>query len=259
MLSDLVQNPEVQRLLLLTEDGLLFAIWETIYVTVLSTLFAYIIGLPLGVLVVVGEKNGILPLPKSLMNILNVIINLLRSVPFLILMVLVIPLSRLVLGTSIGTVATIIPLIVAAFPFVARLVEASLREIDKGVVEAAQAMGCSPFQIIWKVMLPESLPSLITGFTTAFITILSYGAMAGAIGGGGLGKIAINYGYYKYNYAVMLIAVVFIVVLVQIFQSLGTSLATRTDHRITNRAGRRKLRRNVSRQMNRDKRSPGGM
>lgn len=180
MLSDLLQNPEVQRLLLLTEDGLLFAIWETIYVTVLSTLFAYIIGLPLGVLVVVGEKNGILPLPKPLMNVLNVIINLLRSVPFLILMVLVIPLSRVVLGTSIGTVATIIPLIVAAFPFVARLVEASLREIDKGVVEAAQAMGCSPFQIIWKVMLPESLPSLITGFTTAFITILSYGAMGRA-------------------------------------------------------------------------------
>ena len=132
----------------------------------------------------------------------------------------------------------------------ARLVETSLREVDKGVIEAAQSMGCSPFQIIWKVILPESLPSLVASFTTAFITILGYGAMAGAIGGGGLGKIAINYGYYKYNYAVMLIAVVFIVVLVQIFQSLGTSLATRTDHRITNRAGRRKLRRNVSRQIN---------
>ena len=132
---DLLQNPEVQRLLLLNEDGLLFAIWETIYVTVLSTLFSYVIGLPLGVLVVVGEKGGVLPLPKPLMSVINVVINLLRSVPFLILMVLVIPLSRVVLGTSIGTVATIIPLIVAAFPFVARLVEASLREIDGGAWE----------------------------------------------------------------------------------------------------------------------------
>ena len=140
MFEELLANPEVQRLLLLNEDGLLFAIWETVYVTVVSTLFAYLIGLPLGVLVVTGEDGGVLPLPKPLMSILNVIINLLRSVPFLILMVLVIPLSRIILGTSIGTVATIIPLIVAAFPFVARLVEGSLREIDKGVVEAAQAL-----------------------------------------------------------------------------------------------------------------------
>ena len=174
-------------------------------------------------------------------------------------MIMVLPLSELLVGTTIGTVASIPPLIIASASFVARLVETSLREVDKGVIEAAQSMGCSPFQIIWKVILPESLPSLVASFTTAFITILGYGAMAGAIGGGGLGKIAINYGYYKYNYAVMLIAVVFIVVLVQIFQSLGTSLATRTDHRITNRAGRRKLRRNVSRQINRDKRRPGGM
>ena len=258
-MRELLQNPEVVRLLSLGKDGLLFAIWETCYVTVIATFFAYVIGLPLGVLMVAGEEGGVRPLPRPVMSALNVIINILRSVPFLILMVLVIPLSRVILGTSIGTVATIIPLIVAAFPFVARLVEASIREVDKGVVEAAQSMGCSPLQIIAKVMIPESRPSLISGFTTAFITILSYGAMAGAIGGGGLGKIAINYGYYKYNYAVMLIAVVFIVVLVQIFQSLGTSLATRTDHRITNRAGRRKLRRNVSRQINRDKRSPGGM
>ena len=233
MLSDLLQNPEVQRLLLLTEDGLLFAIWETIYVTVLSTLFAYIIGLPLGVLVVVGEKNGILPLPKPLMNVLNVIINLLRSVPFLILMVLVIPLSRVVLGTSIGTVATIIPLIVAAFPFVARLVEASLREIDKGVVEAAQAMGCSPFQIIWKVMLPESLPSLITGFTTAFITILSYGAMAGAIGGGGLGSMALNLGYQRRMFIVLWVSVIVLVILVQIFQTIGTHFSISLDRHLT--------------------------
>ena len=257
-MHELLNNPEVQRLLA-PDTGLLFAVWETMYMTVVSTLFAYVIGLPLGVLMVAGEEGGVMPLPRPVMTVLNFIINILRSVPFLILMVLVIPLSRLIIGTSIGTVATIIPLIVAAFPFVARLVETSLREVDKGVIEAAQSMGCSPFQIIWKVILPESLPSLVASFTTAFSTILGYGAMAGAIGGGGLGKIAINYGYYKYNYAVMLIAVVFIVILVQIFQSLGTSLATRTDHRITNRAGRRKLRRNVSRQINRDKRSPGGV
>ena len=232
-MTDLLQNPEVQRLLLMTEDGLLFAIWETLYVTVLSTFFSYVIGLPLGVLVVVGEPGGVLPLPKPLMSILNIVINLLRSVPFLILMVLVIPLSRVVLGTSIGTVATIIPLIVAAFPFVARLVEASLREIDGGVVEAAQAMGCSPFQIIWKVMIPESLPSLITGFTTAFITILSYGAMAGAIGGGGLGSMALNLGYQRRMMIVLWVAVVVLVILVQIFQTIGTRLSLSLDRRIT--------------------------
>ena len=230
---DLLQNPEIQRLLLLTEDGLLFAIWETIYVTVLSTFFSYLIGLPLGVLVVVGEPGGVLPLPKPLMSVHNVVINLLRSVPFLILMVLVIPLSRLILGTSIGTVATIIPLIVAAFPFVARLVEASLREIDSGVVEAAQAMGCSPFQIIRKVMIPESLPSLITGFTTAFITILSYGAMAGAIGGGGLGAMALNLGYQRRMILILWVAVVVLVILVQIFQTIGTHLSISLDRRLT--------------------------
>ena len=230
---DLLQNPEVQRLLLLNEDGLLFAIWETLYVTLLSTLFSYVIGLPLGVLVVVGEKGGVLPLPKPLMSVINVVINLLRSVPFLILMVLVIPLSRLILGTSIGTVATIIPLIVAAFPFVARLVEASLREIDSGVVEAALAMGCSPFQIIRKVMIPESLPSLITGFTTSFITILSYGAMAGAIGGGGLGAMALNLGYQRRMMLILWVSVVVLVILVQIFQTIGTHLSISLDHRLT--------------------------
>lgn len=232
-MADLLQTPEVQRLLLLTEDGLLFAVWETIYVTVLSTFFSYVIGLPLGVLVVVGEPGGVLPLPKPLMSVINVVINLLRSVPFLILMVLVIPLSRIILGTSIGTVATIIPLIVAAFPFVARLVEASLREIDGGVVEAAQAMGCSPFQIIRKVMIPESLPSLITGFTTAFITILSYGAMAGAIGGGGLGAMALNLGYQRRMMIILWVSVVVLVILVQIFQTIGTRLSLSLDRRLT--------------------------
>ena len=232
MLSDLLQNPEVQRLLLLTEDGLLFAIWETIYATVLSTLFAYIIGLPLGVLVVVGEKNGILPLPKPLMNVLNVIINLLRSVPFLILMIIVIPLSRLIVGTSIGTVASIVPLVIASFPFVSRLIETSIREVDPGVIEAAQSMGATPLQIITKVMVPESMPSLVANITIAATTIMGYGAMAGIIGGGGLGKIAINYGYYRFNVVLEFFATALLVVLVQILQTAGTKLAVKCDKRI---------------------------
>lgn len=217
----------------------LSGIWETLYSTVIATAAAYALGLVLGVLLVTGDRDGIRPLPSPLMKLLNFVINILRSVPFLILMLLVLPLSKLLLGTKIGTPASIPPLVIAAAPFVARLVETSLREMDRGVLEAAQAMGCTPFQIIWKVMLPETLPALISSFTTAFITILGYGAMAGAIGGGGLGKIAINYGYNRYNYAVMLIAVVLIVILVQIFQSIGTRLSIRLDHRITKRRGAR--------------------
>ena len=157
-------------------------------------------------------------------------------------MMMVIPLSRLIMGTSVGTMALIVPLVIAAFPFVARLVEGSLREADKGILEAAQSMGCSPFQIVWKVLLPECLPSLITGFTTAFITILSYGAMAGIIGGGGLGAIAINYGYYRTKVLVMVVAVVILVILVQIFQTLGTHFAVALDRRIS-RNGKKSARR----------------
>lgn len=214
-------------------DEFVGGIWETMYSTVLSTAAACVLGLVLGVLLVAGEEDGVMPLPKILMKALNLVINILRSVPFLILMLMVLPLSKLIVGTRIGTIASIIPLIIAAAPFVARLVETSLREVDKGVLEAAQSMGCSPLQIIWKVILPESLPGLVSGFTTAFVTILGYGAMAGAIGGGGLGKIAINYGYNKYNFAVMLVAVILIVILVQIFQSLGTYVAARMDHRVS--------------------------
>ena len=214
-------------------DEFLSGIWETLYSTVIATAAACVLGLILGVLLVAGEKRGVRPLPSPVMKLLNFVINVLRSVPFLILMLFVLPLSMLLLGTKIGTLASIPPLVVAAAPFVARLVETSLRDVDHGVIEAAQAMGCTPFQIIWKVMLPECLPSLISGFTTSFITILSYGAMAGAIGGGGLGRIAINYGYNRYNYAVMLIATVLIVILVIFFQSLGSWLANRVDHRIT--------------------------
>ena len=238
-MADLLNNAEVLRLLELSKNGLLFAIWETLYVTVISTFFAYVIGLPLGVITVVGEQGGVLPLPKPVMTVLNFVINILRSVPFLILMVVVIPLSRLIVGTSIGTVATIVPLIVAAFPFVARLVESSLREVDRGVIEAAESMGCSPFQIIARVILPESRPSLISGFTTAFITILSYGAMAGAIGGGGLGSMSLNLGYQRRMKIILWMSVVVLVVLVQIFQSVGTRVAVRSDHRI-NRSGKRK-------------------
>ena len=209
-----------------------FAIWETIYVTVLSTALAVVIGLPLGVLLVAGDVGGVRPLPKPVMWLLNVVINLLRSIPFLILMIMVFPLSRLIVGTSVGTVATIVPLVVAAFPFVARLVEGSLRELNPDIIEAAQSMGATPFQIIWKVMLPESVPSLVSNFTIAITTILGYSAMSGIIGGGGLGKIAINYGYYRYKYLTMLIAVILLIVIVQIFQTVGTKLTVRLDKRL---------------------------
>lgn len=230
---DFFQDPKILEQVDYLIRHIPFAVWETVYTTVLSTALAYVIGLPLGVLLVAGEEGGVRPLPRGVMRVLNIVVNLLRSVPFLILMVLVIPLSRLILGTSVGTAATIVPLVVAAFPFVARLVEGSLREMDKGIVEAAQSMGCSPMQIIAKVMLPECRPSLLTGFTTAFITILGYGAMAGAIGGGGLGMLALNYGFQRNHYFSMWVAVVVLVVLVQIFQSVGTHFALRSDKRIT--------------------------
>ena len=213
------------------EAEFLTSIWETVYVTVLATAFAVIIGLPLGVLLVVGEKDGVLPLPKWLLQALNVIINLLRSVPFLILMILVFPLTRLIVGTVVGTTASIVPLVIAAFPFVARLAETSLREVSPNTIEMAQSMGASPLQIITKVMIPESVPSLISNATTAITTILGYSAMSGIIGGGGLGKIAINYGYYRYKYLIMLAAVILLIILVQIFQSAGTRLASILDKR----------------------------
>lgn len=211
------------------------AVWETLYVTVLSTFFAIVIGLPLGILLVVGEENGILPLPRGLMRILNIVINLLRSVPFLILMILVFPLTRLIIGTVVGTAATIIPLVIASFPFIARLAESSLREIDPNIIEASLSMGATPFQIITKVMIPESVPSLISNATIAITTILGYSAMSGIIGGGGLGKIAINYGYYRYKYLVMFIAVILLILLVQLFQTIGTRLAVRLDRRQKNK------------------------
>ena len=229
MFDSILASESVQEALSILQTEFPLAIWETFYVTVLSTLFASIIGLPLGVLVTVGGKDGILPLPKWLMAVLDVIINLLRSVPFLILMIMVIPLTRLIVGTPVGTVASIVPLTIAAFPFIARLVESSLREVSPNIIEAAQSMGASPLQVIVKVLIPESVPSLISNATIA--TILGYSAMSGIIGGGGLGKIAINYGYYRYKTLVMILAVILLIVMVQVFQSLGTYLVKKSDKR----------------------------
>lgn len=231
MYSNLFSAQSVQDLMSVL-PSLPFAIWETFYVTVVSTALSLVLGLPLGVLLVAGEKNGVLPLPRWLMQVINVIINLLRSIPFLILMIMVFPLTRLIVGTVVGTPATIVPLVIAAFPFIARLVEGSLREINPNIIETAQSMGASPLQIIIKVMLPEAVPSLISNATIAITTVLGYSAMSGAIGGGGLGKIAINYGYNRYQYLVMAFAVVFLILLVQIFQSLGTKLAVKCDKRL---------------------------
>lgn len=230
-MAELFASDKFAESLRVIQNEVPFAIWETFYATVLSTLFAIIIGLPLGVLLVVGEKGGVLPLPRPIMRILNVIVNLLRSIPFLILMIMVLPLTRAIVGTTVGTVASIVPLVIAAFPFIARLAESSLREVDPNIIEAAQSMGASPFQIITRVMLPESVPSLLTNGTTAITTILGYTAMSGIIGGGGLGKIAINYGYYRYKYLIMIVAVIILTVLVQLFQSVGTKIAQRSDKR----------------------------
>ncbi len=232
MYNGLISADSVAQALQCLKTEIPFAIWETFYVTVISTALAVLVGLPLGVLLVAGEKGGVLPLPGWLMKALNVVINLLRSIPFLILMIMVFPLSRLLIGTTVGTTATIVPLVAAAFPFIARLVESSLREVDPNIVEAAQSMGATPLQIITRVMLPESVPSLLHNVTIALTTILGYSAMSGIIGGGGLGQIAINYGYYRYKYLVMLLAVVLLILLVQFFQTVGTKLAVRSDKRL---------------------------
>ena len=231
MLNDLFSPEELAEAWEIIRTGFPLALWQTIYVTVLATAFSIVLGLPLGVLLVVGEPDGVRPLPRWLMTTVNWVINVLRSVPFLILMILLIPLTRAIVGTSVGTVASIVPLVAAAFPFVARLVESSLREVNPSVVEAAQSMGASPLQIICKVMIPESIPSLLSNATIAATTILGYSAMSGIIGGGGLGKMAIDYGYYRYRYLVMILAVLLLVVLVQLIQTLGSRLAARADKR----------------------------
>ena len=213
-----------------------FAIWETLYALALEVLFAYVIGLPLGVLLVTGEKDGIRPVNPALMKTINVVINLLRSIPFLILMIIALPLSKIIVGTKVGTPATIPPMVVAAFPLVARMVESSLREVNRGVIEAAQSMGASAWQIVTRVLLPEALPSLLSGGTITVGTILGYGAMAGIIGGGGLGQMAITYGYYNTKYLIMWAAVIGLIILVQIFQSVGGRMAVKCDKRLRSKS-----------------------
>jgi len=205
-------------------------LWETLLMTFASTAFAYALGLPLGILLVISRKGHLAPNPP-LNTVLDVVINLLRSVPFLILMIAVIPLTRFIVGTSIGTAATIVPLVIASFPFVARTVESSLLEVDDGVIEAAQAMGANRFQIVIKVMLREAVPGLVNGAAIATTAILGYSAMAGAIGGGGLGDIAIRYGYHRYKTDVLWSTIAVLVLLVQGIQFIGTQVSRLLDHR----------------------------
>ena len=207
------------------------ALWESLYMTVGSTVAAYVIGLPLGLVLVVTAKDGVHPLPALNMT-LGAVVNFLRSIPFLILFFFVQPVTRLVVGTSVGSVAAIVPLVISAFPFVARMVEQSAREVDRGVIEASQAMGASNWQIITKVLLPEAKPSLLNGAAVSCTTILGYSAMAGCFGGGGLGAIAMNYGYQRYDFLVMLVMIIVLVVLVQVFQESGTVGGRLTDKRI---------------------------
>ncbi|MCM1496174.1 MAG: ABC transporter permease [Bacteroides sp.] len=220
---------EINQLLALLWQGAL----ESLYMVLMSTAVAYLAGIPLGVLLFVTAPNGICQCrPVNL--ILGIIVNLTRSIPFIILLIAILPFTRLVVGTTIGTNATVVPLVVAAIPFVARMVESSLKEVDQGVIEAAQAMGSGPFQIIRKVLLPEATPSLLVGCTITFTTLLGYSAMAGFTGGGGLGAIAINYGYYRYQANIMWVTVFVLVVIVQIFQELGMFIVNKTDKRIRN-------------------------
>lgn len=211
-------------------EMILNGILETLYMTVVSTLFGYVFGLPMGVLLCISDKDGLKPHPV-LYKILDFIANIVRSVPFLILLILLIPFTRFLLGRSYGSTATIVPLTVAAIPFIARMVESSLKEVDNGVVEAARAMGAGTMRIILRVLLVEARTSLITGATIAIGTILGYSAMAGAVGGGGLGDIAVRYGYYRYQTDIMIVTVILLIVIVQIFQSVGMLIANRLDRR----------------------------
>lgn len=217
---------------LFEENGAMLAegIGDTLYMTLTATIAAYIIGFPIGILAEVTRKGGIHPIP-AINKILGVIINIGRSVPFIILLVAVMPITRIIAGTTIGSKAATIPLIIAATPFVARLIENSIRETDGGVIEAAKAMGATDLQIIFKVMIPESLPSLILGASLATITLVSYTAMAGTVGGGGLGDIALRFGYYRYETDIMIVTIVLLVIIVQIIQNVGNIIAKKIDKR----------------------------
>lgn len=215
-----------------TINMLIEGTWVTLYMTLISTLIAYAIGLPLGVILVVTAPGGLRP-NKAAFKILDVIVNIVRSVPFLILLISIMPLTRILVGKSYGPAATIVPLALAAAPFVARLVESSLLEVDHGVIEAAQSMGAGLFTIVWKVLLAEARTSLIVGVTIALGTILGYSAMAGVVGGGGLGNIAIQYGYYRNKLDILFVTVILLVLLVQILQVIGTGISKKLDKRIT--------------------------
>lgn len=218
----------------LWNEGLLqLGIWETIYMTLISTAFAYLFGLPLGTLLATSDKDGIRPRPV-LNKIVGIIVNIFRSIPFLILMVAMLPVAKLVVGTSLGNKAMIVTLIIAAAPYVARMVESSLKEVEHGVIEAAQSMGATDMEIVMKVLLPEAKPSLIINAVISTVTILGYSAMAGTIGGGGLGQIAITYGYQRYNDDIVWLCVLLTILIVQIMQDVGMRIAKRTDKRIKN-------------------------
>lgn len=213
--------------------GLLMAqgTWDTIVMTVLSTLFAYVIGIPLGVLLILTAPGGLHP-HRVFNSVLGWLVNIGRSIPFIILIVFMIPFTRAIVGTSLGVGGAIVPLTVAAAPFVARMVEQSLAEIDGGLVEAAQSFGAGTWQIITKVFLVESLPSLIRGASITFITLFGFVAMAGTVGAGGIGDIAIRYGYQRYQDDVMIVAIVLCIVIVQVAQSVANLIARKIDHRV---------------------------
>lgn len=214
-----------------TIEMLKLGIWETLFMTFTSSFFAYLIGIPLGIVLIVMDKDGIYPI-SWLQKTLGLIINLLRSVPFIILLIMVIPITKAIVGTTLGAKAVIPPLVIASAPYVARVVESSFKEVDAGVIEAAKSMGASAMQIIWKVLLPEAKPSLLVGAALSVTTILSYSAMSGFVGGGGLGDIAIKYGYYRYQTQMMFITVAILVLIVQVIQEAGMKLSRVSDKRI---------------------------
>jgi len=212
-------------------NEMLSGIGQTLYMTLFSTFLAYVLGLPIGVALCVTDKNGLHPM-KSVNAVLGAIVNVVRSVPFIILLITVLPFTQWLLGTTLGPTATVVPLVLSAAPFIGRMVEGSLKEVPAGVIEAARAMGTSNTKIVLKTLIPEAKPSLINGCVITMTTILGYTAMAGYVGGGGLGAIAINYGYYRYNTPVMLVTVLLMVLIVQLFQEVGSRICKKTDKRI---------------------------
>lgn len=210
---------------------ILAGLWETLYMTLISAGLSYVIGLPLGMILAATDRNGVCPLPV-LNAVLGFIVNVLRSIPFLLLMIALFGFTKFIVGTNIGSTAAIVPLVVSAAPFVARMTESSFKEVDPGVIEAARSMGAPSRTVLFKVLLPEAKPSLIMGAAVSTITILGYSAMAGICGGGGLGDIAIRYGYYRYDTGTMWILILILVILVQILQEIGMKIAKITDNRI---------------------------